>query len=391
MSDHQSSSIVVCGSGIAGLATALGLSRAGFAVSLVGQRRPAPVNPGESWHPRVYALSPSSKAFLESLGVWAMLDTTRVTPVEAMDIFGDADGRVSLNAWHNAMHALAWIVESGELERVLQQAIQVYGTAWYDENFQHLHTHEIITSSGRRVAFDLLIGADGAQSDVRRVAGIAHHSRPYGDRGVVTHLTASIPHQNRAMQWFLGDSILALLPLPDTSAGPQVSMVWSMPEARAQTLAAMPEASQHQLLQTQLQAVTGGCLGDLVVRSKVLGFPLTLDKSGMIASHVALVGDAAHRVHPLAGQGLNLGLGDVAVLIQVLSRRESWRRVGDVRVLERYRRQRAEPIEAMRLATHGLYKLFAAPGAPAAWLRNIGMHGVDYLPWAKRLLIQGAR
>lgn len=391
MSEHQSSSIVVCGTGIAGLATALGLSRAGFSVSLVGQRRPAPINPGESWHPRVYALSPSSRAFLQSLGVWSLLDSARVTPVEAMEVYGDADGKVSLHAWHDATDALAWIVESGELERVLQQAVQVYGLAWHDEQFQHLHTHEIITDTGRRLSFDLLVGADGARSDVRQAAGIAHNSRPYGDRGVVTHLTAEVAHQNRAQQWFLGDSILALLPLADTSAGPQVSMVWSMPEARAQALTDLPEAERQDLLAVQLQAATNGCLGKLRVRSAVLGFPLTLDKSGMVGSHVALVGDAAHRVHPLAGQGLNLGLADVATLIHVLKTREAWRSVGDVRVLARYRRQRAEPIEAMRLATHGLYKLFAAPGAPVAWLRNLGMHGVNRLPLAKRLLIHAAR
>lgn len=384
-------SIVVCGTGIAGLATALALGRAGFSVSLLGQRTPAPVNPGEAWHPRVYALSPSSKAFLESLGVWSMLDAGRVTAVEAMDVFGDGDGKVHLHAWHDMAPALAWIVESGELERVLQQAVQVYGLAWHDDRFQHLHTHEIITDGGRRLAYDLLVGADGARSDVRRAAGIAHHSRPYGDRGVVTHLTAELPHQSRAMQWFLGDSILALLPLPDTSAGPQVSMVWSMPEAKAQALAAMSEVKQRDTLQAELQAATQGCLGRLTVRSPILGFPLTLDKSAMVASHIALVGDAAHRVHPLAGQGLNLGLGDVAALTQVLKTREAWRGVGDARVLGRYRRERAEPIEAMRLATHGLYALFASRNTPAAWVRNLGMRGINHLPFVKRWLIQAAR
>src|SRR5699024_3969608 len=103
--------------------------------------------------------------------------------------------------------------------------------------------------------------------------------------------------------------------------------------------------------------------------------------------HVALVGDAAHRVHPLAGQGLNLGLGDVQALVSTLAQREHWRTVGDYRVLSRYRRQRAEPIAAMRLATDSLYRLFATPGAPMAWLRNQGMHMVDRVPLAKRLLI----
>src|SRR5699024_990933 len=124
----------------------------------------------------------------------------------------------------------------------------------------------------------------------------------------------------------------------------------------------------------RLQAITSGRLGDLQVRSPLFGFPLTLEQTDMIAPRVALVGDAAHRVHPLAGQGLNLGLGDIESLIDVLKAREAWRGAGDARVLARYRRARAEPVQAMRVATHGLHRLFATQAAPVAWLRNTGMH-----------------
>lgn len=383
-------SVLVCGTGIAGLACALGLAKASFDVALLGPQTAPPADRGDTYHPRVYALSPSSQRFLTKLGVWPLLDEARVTPVEAMEVYGDADGAVHLHAWQTAQPALAWIVESGELERVLLQSAQVFGIPWYTEKLHRLASQAVVTDTGRQLPFDLLVGADGAGSAVRTAAGIAEHSKPYGDSGLVVHLDAEQPHQNAALQWFTGDSVLALLPLPNTRDGHQVSMVWSMPSSQAEALQGMPESQRNQALEVRLQAVTGGRLGRLRVRSTLFGFPLTLAHSTMTAPHIALVGDAAHRVHPLAGQGLNLGLGDVRDLLDVLATREAWRSVGDERVLARYRRARAEPVLAMRAATDGLYRLFAVQAAPVAWIRNLGMQWANRVPLIKRLLIAGA-
>ncbi len=383
-------SILVCGSGIAGLAMALGLARAGFQASLLGPRTPPKALGPDVYHPRVYAISSSSQALLDRLGVWNMLDMARVTPVEAMEVYGDASGAVHLHAWQAAQTNLAWIVESGELERVLQQAVQVFGIVWHTEKFQRLESSTVFTDTGRALKPDLLVGADGAQSAVRKAAGISHKSRAYGDQGVVVHLTSELPSQNVAMQWFTGESILALLPMPDTSDGHQVSMVWSVPDDMAKTLLALPESERNQQLETRLLAATGGRLGRLRVRSPMFGFPLFLESSGMVAPGVALISDAAHRVHPLAGQGLNLGLGDVHDLLNVLTSKESYRRVGDTRVLSRYRRARAEPILAMSMTTDGLHRLFANRTAAASWGRNTGMQMVDRIPFLKRMLIGGA-
>src|SRR5690606_7798280 len=158
----------------------------------------------------------------------------------------------------------------------------------------------------------------------------------------------------------------------------------------AKALLAMPEAQRNNQLEAELLAVSGGRLGQLQVRSPLFGFPLFLEGSGMVAPGVALVSDAAHRVHPLAGQGLNLGLGDVEALLDVLRNKEAFRAAGDMRVLHRYRRARAEPILAMRMATDGLHRLFATQAAPVAWGRNVGMQVVDRVPFLKRLLIGGA-
>lgn len=382
--------IIVCGSGIAGMATALGLARKGFDVSLLGPAPPRPDLGVDDYHPRVYAISVTSRQLLESLGVWQMMDARRVTPVEAMEVHGDADGVVTLHAWQATQQTLAWIVESGEMERVLQQAIQVYGLRWWQEKFSHVEGRTACTEAGRKLPFNLLVGADGARSLVRRSAGIFHDSRPYGDSGVVAHLEAELPHQNMAVQWFFGDSILALLPMPDTRSGHQVSMVWSMKGQTAADFMAMEPELRTSHLEARLAAATGGRLGRLRLRSTPFSFPLFLERSGMVAPGVALVSDAAHRVHPLAGQGLNLGLGDVRELLRVLVEKEPHRSVGDERVLARYRRARAQPIMAMSAATDGLHRLFASQAAPVVALRNLGMQAVDRLPVVKRFLIGGA-
>src|SRR5690606_7201333 len=136
---------------------------------------------------------------------------------------------------------------------------------------------------------------------------------------------------------------------------------------------------------------TGDRLGTLTPRSALHGFPLSLQTAPRLAANgIALVGDAAHVVHPLAGQGLNLGLGDAHALAQAVGERESYRGAGDERVLRRYQRARVEAVLSMRLATDGLYHLFNVPATPAAWLRNAGMTLVNQLPFAKRLLIQRA-
>lgn len=398
--------IVVCGTGIVGLATALALARRGQQVTLLGPRQTfAPTTP-EVFHPRVYAISPASQRFLASLGVWNMLDAQRFTAVQAMEIHGDGAGLVNLEAWQAAIPELAWIVESGEIERVLTQAVQIFGLNWVTEKFatysqagdtdysapnasaQRLPS--LTTDQGTVLQAELFIAADGAQSPLRMAAGLPSDIKPYGVTAIVAHLNCSRPHQGTACQWFNEQGVLALLPMPATQAGPQVSLVWSLKEALAQELLALPAPEQATQLSARLAALTAGRLGALTLRGPLHAFPLSLNQSPMIGERIALAGDAAHRVHPLAGQGLNLGLGDVEALVNVLAQREAFRSAGDPMVLRRYRRARAEPVLAMRVVTDGLHRLFEAQSAPVAWLRNIGMSAVQKLPMLKRYLIAQA-
>lgn len=386
----MTSPIVICGAGIVGLASALALARRGQRVTLLAPPATVPAASPDVYHPRVYAISPASQRFLAELGVWDAMPASRITPVEAMEIHGDADGRVELNAWQAAQPQLAWIVESGEIERVLLQAVRMFGIPWLTERCVDYRQGAVQTSAGDWIKAELFVGADGASSPLRTAAGMPHTSVPYNDTGLVVHLNAERPHLGTAFQWFRDDGVLALLPLPDTADGPQVSMVWSMHDAQAETLLALgPDAQAAQLEQMLLHA-THGRLGRLQVCSKLHRFPLTLDQGRMTAPGIALAGDAAHRVHPLAGQGLNLGLGDVEALARVVAEREPYRQAGDERVLRRYQRARAESVLAMRVATDGLHRLFGARNAPLAWLRNAGMRWVDAAPLVKRYLIDGA-
>lgn len=382
--------IVVCGTGIAGLACALALARKGQKVTLLGPRHAKAVANPEHYSARVYAISPASQKFLASLGVWDLLPAERLTPVQTMEISGDADGRLNLSAWQNAQPELAWIVESSEIERVLMQAVQFVGVPWVTEKFASYVPGRLTTDGDTVLTADLFVAADGAQSSLRAAAGIPVDIKPYGATALVAHFTCERPHHGAALQWFGQDGVLALLPMPDIVSGHQVSMVWSMKEAQAHALLDTPQAEQGPLLSAMLAQATGGRLGALTQCAPLYDFALTLNQSPMIAEGLALVGDAAHRLHPLAGQGLNLGLGDVQALVDVIAGRELFRSAGDPILLRRYRRARAEPVLAMRCMTDGLHKLFDMQAAPAAWLRNVGMNLIEKLPFIKRQLISGA-
>jgi len=234
----MSKEILVCGAGIVGLATALALARRKQPVEILAPL-PAPLAPaGDPYHPRVYAISPASQRFLAELGIWDALPAERIMAVQAMEIHGDADGCVTLDAWQAAVPQLAWIVESSEIERVLTQAARLSGISWIQDRCVGYQSGAVPTEQGGQLRADLVIGADGAKSPLRLAAGLRQQSAPYDDIALVTHLDVEIPHQGTALQWFREDGVLALLPLPDSARGPQVSLVWSLRSAAAKAIQA---------------------------------------------------------------------------------------------------------------------------------------------------------
>jgi ubiquinone biosynthesis UbiH/UbiF/VisC/COQ6 family hydroxylase len=387
------SDICVIGNGIIGKAAALALAQAGLSVTLLTPQ-PAPVAPPQGWDVRVYALNQLAHALLSSLRVWDALDASRIAPVDAMVANGDGPdtaGRLAFDAYSARAGVLAWIVEDSNLNAALDAALrfapnlQVVSARALrleqiaDQAVVHLDNDQTLRAA-------LAVGADGAQSWVRSQCDINIDYRPYGQRAVVANFSTELPHHGTAHQWFTGDEgIIALLPLP----GNQVSLVWSAPDALADTL--MQESLSQ--VARRLSALPKQPLGKLtpLQPENVRAVPLSLMRPhAIVAQRVALVGDAAHVVHPLAGHGMNLGFADVAALLQVLAERGAERDCGDARLLRRYSRARKEDILLMQIATDGLERLFATDFEPLRMARNIGLNLLDQLPVLKRRLISHA-
>jgi 2-polyprenylphenol 6-hydroxylase len=380
--------VAVVGAGLAGMA--LARAARGLSVARVATERAAPAPRGDAFDARVYAITPGNAAFLAGIGVWQRLAPERVTAVRGMRVFGD-DGRssVEFDAYRAGIAELAWIVEDGALQAALWESlasaegVRVLAPARVERLQIGPDAARLELGGGRELAARLVVGADGAQSLVREQAGIAATDHAYPQRAVVAHFACARAHRGVAWQWFQGGPVLALLPLP----GDHVSMVWSTGDEAAERLLAL----EPQALGNAVAEATGHVLGDMRAVSAPRAFTLRrLAARRMAAPRVALVGDAAHVIHPLAGQGANLGLQDARRLAAVLAAREPWRDPGELRLLRRYERARAADVGAMDATVHRLYKLFCAPARPAAVLRNAGLNLTNRLPVIKNLLIRQA-
>lgn len=401
------------GRGAVGLAAALALSREGLSTALAG----LPLQPAsdEPWDLRVFALSPAARALLDSIGVWHALDAQRIAPVYDMRVFprfGTDRDPLHFGAYESRVEALAWIVEQRNLLRALEQAVRFARLPVIEERFEGFDPPSeapaaaslpapelgLRLEGGRRVQARLVVGADGAASRVRDAAGLGWTVSDYPQRALVAHFATGLPHRDIAWQWFGANGVLALLPLPSPGRGQpggRVSMVWSAPHRLAEAL----QAASPDELAARVRQAAGSVLGTMTPISGVAAFPLRLGRvAATIAPRVVLVGDAAHLVHPLAGQGMNLGFGDVAALMQVMRGGVGGRDPGERLLLRRYERMRAEPVAAMRRATDGLQRLFdpsrpRLPLLPAAGFDAavaLGWRAVSGSGWLKRRLVAQA-
>lgn len=389
---------VVVGRGAVGAAAALGLAQAGMKVGWVGPAlRPAPEDGG--WDARVFALSPGTRELLRALRVWDAMPAERIAPVYDMRVYAGpgADApEMHLDAYSGRVDALAWIVENRALVRTLGDALRFAGVASIDDAVAALEVSEgpngaatLTLASGRGVSARLVVAADGADSTLRTLAGIEPRVRDYGQRGVVANFDTSLPHGDTAFQWFGPElGVLALLPLPaDSPERGRASMVWSAPEPlAAELLALSPEA-----LAERVADAAHRTLGAMTTITPAQAFPLRLVRvPRLVAPRMVLVGDAAHAMHPLAGQGMNVGFGDVAELLAVLRGREFYRDLGDTLLWRRYERARREAVSLMQDATDGLQRAFGPLPAPLVGLRDLGWRLVAKSDWLRRRMVEQA-
>jgi 2-polyprenylphenol 6-hydroxylase len=387
---HNQFDVVIVGGGLVGLALARALAGSGLDLALVEPRPPRGNEPPEnSWDSRVYAVSPGSAALLERCGAWQRLASERVTRVEAMRVYGDRAGVcLGFDAYDAGLRELAFIVEGDRLHRALwaavrEQELKIFCPADWTALDIGADYARLRLDNGTDIRARLLIGADGADSRVRTAAGIAVTPGEYGQLGVVANFSCERPHRNIAYQWFMREGVLALLPLP----GNRVSMVWSIAQERGRELLVL--AAQD--LASEVEVASRGALGALSLVTPAAAFPLRLQRVKELVKHrLALVGDAAHNVHPLAGQGMNLGLRDARVLADTLAGRGAWRDCGDYALLRRYERARKEDVLAMQLTTDGLQKLFANDAVFLSGARNFGLMLADRLPFIKSFLMHHA-
>ena len=382
--------VAVVGGGMVGAVAALALARAGLRVAMLEARAPMPWRADAELDLRVVGLAPSSIALLDELDVWTSIRAARAFAYRHMRVWDDLSGAaIDFDAAREGRDALGFIVENSLVQWTLWQALEATGVrrlcpaevTAFEAREDRI---QLTLADGETLAAAVLVAADGAASPLRRLAGIGTRGRDYAQRAVVAHVVTERPHQGTAWQRFLPGGPLALLPLADGRS----SLVWSLPENEAQRVLALDDRR----FCDELGAASDFCLGRITDTTPRAAFPLKLQLAERYqAERFVLLGDAAHAVHPLAGQGVNLGLRDVAELRDtLLAARQAGQDIGTAHVLRRYARRRRSADTLDALGFDALARIYAWQSPPLVAARGLGVRLLDRLSPLKRRLSEHA-
>lgn len=386
--------VAIVGAGLVGMAAAVAMHQAGYKVVLVDAKQPGQHSqiPDQGWDQKIYAISPNNVKWLDRLGVWQHIDPSRIGTMQTMQIWGDTGSApLTLSAEDAYQDHLAYIVEGASLSDALMQQVRAcniptsFGSAG-----EHLVSHAgntLLHLQDTTLECELLLAADGSHSWVRRQINAPLSKKNYDQIAIVANFETELPHGNIARQWFTHDpegnhSILAWLPLP----GNRISIVWSVSTQYGQRLMTLEKNVFMQLV----SQAGSHLLGQLTQITATASFPLTLQTSDTLTQEgVVFIGDAAHQIHPLAGQGMNLGFRDVIDLLVILQDKNPYQRINDPGLLKRYSRVRKADISEMRLLTDGLFQLFKSNHMAIKTIRNFGLSITDH-SMIKKLLVEKA-
>ncbi|HLD08524.1 MAG TPA: UbiH/UbiF family hydroxylase [Methylophilaceae bacterium] len=385
--------VIVVGGGLVGSACANALAQSGQRVALLEAKRLNAENPVENlidgWDSRIYAISPGNAVWLETLGVWNLLDSNRICSIASMHIWGDNDvAELQFNAYEANAANLGFIVENRQLQQSLWSRLAGVGVEVITEGIAtsvdwQSDRARVQLADNRCLTAKLIVAADGGHSWTREQAGIMVQTHQYEQMGLVANFETELPHQHIARQWFGVDGILAWLPLP----GNRISIVWSTSNSHAEYLLGLNAED----LASEVAEAGKQMLGNMRLVTPAAAFPLALLKTQqLVKPRLALVGDAAHLLHPLAGQGVNLGFRDVITLVQTMVARKPIQDIGDIMLLRRYERARKTDMMAMQYMTHGLHSLFASQKSVVGKLRNWGLALTNQQGALKKYLIRQA-
>ena len=388
----QQAQVAIVGGGLVGAALALLLAQDARLrpeqIVLLEPAPPMPPGPGSAIGLRVSAISPANRARFERLGVWQRLDSARIATYERMLVWHesvppDSPDVLRFDAAEAGAADLGCIVENNALQAALLAACVARGVVVRQQALQSLRVDDAGAWLGlpdATLRAELVVGADGANSAARQMLQMPAAQHDYGQRAVVATVRGERTHGGAARQRFLSTGPLALLPLPDGAC----SIVWSAAEPLANELLGLDAAQFSQ----RLTAASAGVLGVLQLESARAAFPLRrLAAQRYVRERVALVGDAAHVIHPLAGQGVNQGLEDAAALTAHLAARPARESVGALAALRRYERERRAGNALVGGVVDGLDWLFTRPEGLTSWAARFGLAQVAHSKLARRFLV----